>query len=61
MIEGADLVMRSVAGEELQRIDGSDLRWPHDIEATLAPDKKSVVVYVAELKGKRVRQYQILL
>lgn len=61
VIEGADLVMRSVAGEELQRIDGSDLRWPHDIEATLAPDKKSVVVYVAELKGKRVRQYQILL
>ena len=59
VIEGADIVMRSIAGEVLRRIDGSELRWPHDIEATLAPDANSVVVYVAELKGKRIRQYEI--
>ncbi len=51
--------MRSIAGEVLRRIDGSELRWPHHIEATLAADANSVVVYVAELKGKRIRQYEI--
>ena len=67
IIEGGDIVMRSVGGDELQRIDGSEsidgtlgaLQWPHDVEATVSVDGKYVIVYVAELKGKRIREYQI--
>lgn len=70
IIEGGDIVMRSVGGDELQRIDGSIsttnealgvLQWPHDVEATVSLDAKYVVLYVAELKGKRIRKYQISL
>ena len=73
VVEGGDVVMRSVGGDELQRIDGGvsgdgdseevvgALRWPHDVEATVSLDGKYVVVYVAELKGKRIRKYQIAL
>jgi hypothetical protein len=75
VIEGADVVMRSLAGTELQRIGGGaaddggalgPLLWPHDVEATAVVDEATgrptaVAVYVAELKGNRVRRYTLAL
>jgi DNA-binding beta-propeller fold protein YncE len=61
IIEGDNIVMRSVGGDEMQRINNTALEWPHDIEATVSFDGKYVDVYVAELTGKNIIKYQMLL